>query len=143
MRKNHTAGRRVATTQVKESHKRKSISLPPKTMIIAVAAVVVIAVLCILLPRLFGNKANAVLAGAWSYQDSAEYSFDGKRHGMLKTEGMELKYTYKVSGDTLKLNFKDKIATDATYTFKIVTDTLILEGGEGTTGGSYQLDRVK
>ena len=50
-------------------------------------------------------------------------------------------YTYKKDDQKIIMDFKDKIIHDATYTYKLENDTLILKGEEGTMGGEYTLKK--
>ena len=161
MEKTVKEGKRVATgkrvqhsevqsSEVSESRrsagrskaKRAPVQISKKTLLIIVAAVVLVAALCILLPRVIGSKDAALLEGTWAYGDEATYSFDGKRSGRMDVDDMHFEYTYTASDGKLKLNYKDKVVEDATYEFKVFDGQLTLIGGEGTTGGTYQLTRM-
>ena len=110
--------------------------------IVIAAAVVLIAVLCILLTRMVAVKNAKLVQGTWAYGNEVTYSFDGKKNGQFVMEDMHFDYTYKVSKGQLKMNYKDETVVDATYQFTVEGNQLTLIGGEGTAGGTYQLTRV-
>lgn len=48
----------------------------------------------------------------------------------------------KIKDNQLYIDFVNESAHDATYEFSVKGDTLILIGGEGTIGGTYELTKV-
>ena len=51
-------------------------------------------------------------------------------------------FTYEIKDNQLYIDFVNESAHDATYEFSVKGDTLILIGGEGTIGGTYELTKV-
>ena len=103
-------------------------------LVLIMIAIVTIAIINILKPV-------DALKGTFKYCENVKYEFDGKGSGAMYDSGTEYKYTYIIEGDTLKIDFKPENIYDATYTFKIESNTLTLIGREGTTGGEYLLEK--
>ena len=103
-------------------------------LIIIIVAIIAIATISILKPV-------DELQGTFRYNESVKYEFNGKGKGAMYDNETEYKYAYSVDGNILKIDFKDEVIYDATYTFNITDNTLTLIGGEGTTGGEYVLER--
>jgi len=99
----------------------------------AVLLVVVVAVFC-----LARNHAKD-LRGTWVYSSNTEYDFDGRDKGAMYTGGEKYDFTYKARGKVLTVTYEDPTLETATYQFRIEGNILTLVGGEGTTGGEYQL----
>lgn len=113
---------------------------------------ILMAVLCLALALTFvACKTKSELIGAWDYNNNTEYSFEEDGTGALtviqtnngKTEEKAYEYTYKISGNQVKIDFEANIIQDCSYTFTVEGDKLTFVGGEGTDKGTYQLNRVK
>lgn len=59
----------------------------------------------------------------------------------MRLEELRYDYKYKIKGDKLNIDFKDDAIKDCSYTFQIDDNKLMLTGGEGTVGGTYDLHR--
>ena len=81
------------------------------------------------------------IEGTFIYNDSVKYEFDGNGNGAMYDSENEFEYTYSIKNGKLELNFKLDALHDATYDFILDGDTLKLIGGEGTTGGEYNLKK--
>ena len=56
-------------------------------------------------------------------------------------EDIHYEYSYEIKGDTLFMDFDNKVVHDCSYIFDIKGSELTLIGGEGTTGGTYVLHK--
>lgn len=83
------------------------------------------------------------LSGTWVYDDYMNFEFDGKKSGYMHLGDLEYDYRYKVRRNRLKLDFTDEAVEDCVYKYVINENNLTLVGGEGTTGGTYQLQRKR
>ncbi len=115
------------------------------------AVLAVLAIIILLICRGCGNKVGssvgtAELSGNWKYDEYTVYEFDGEGSGCMCLDGnTHYEFTYTVSEDVLKLDFKADYVTDCEYTFKIDKDTLTLVGGNGTAnpGQEYVLAKIE
>lgn len=92
------------------------------------------------------NHSNAIrelkqFQGTWKYDEYTQYEFDGSGNGCMCLENLHYEYTYTVKGNKLKLDFKDNVVRDCTYAFLIKDDSMTINGGEGTVGGTYKLHK--
>ena len=95
----------------------------------------------VIVQRHVERKAAAALNGTFVI-GATEYEFDGRGSGCLHVEdAYHYAYTYKIRRETLRINYKAAEVHDAVYTFSLDGDTLTLIGGEGTAGGTYELQR--
>ena len=112
-----------------------------KLLILAGAAIVIVIV--ILLVLLIGGPKKDELVGIWKYDQYTEYEFSEDGKGCLCLDDVHYEYKYKISGDNLKLDFTEDVVRDCEYKFGVDGDTLVLTGGEGTDGGTYQLKKIQ
>lgn len=82
---------------------------------------------------------DSALVGTWGYDEYTRYEFASDGSGQMLLDDTSYPFAYSIDGDQLYLDFADDTVTDATYTFTTVDNQLTLEGGEGTTGGRYEL----
>lgn len=66
----------------------------------------------------------------------------GKGSGAMLLTLADYDFTYEIKDNQLYIDFVNESAHDATYEFSVKGDTLILIGGEGTIGGTYELTKV-
>lgn len=88
------------------------------------------------------NIAINALAGTWDLDSNTTYEFDGKGSGAMLLTLADYDFTYEIKDNQLYIDFVNESAHDATYEFSVKGDTLILIGGEGTIGGTYELTKV-
>lgn len=81
------------------------------------------------------------LMGVWKYDEYTKYEFDGKENGCLRFEELQYEFTYSIKDDVLKMDFADPAVHDCEYTFSTNGNSLTLIGGEGTSGGTYSLEK--
>lgn len=138
-----------------DTHGKKSGRLAKWIWIVVACAVVVIAVALGVFFRIRSSAPetspasqadvstgeNVDLAGVWAYSEYTRYTFYEDGTGSMQLDDMEFPYQYRVDGDQLYLDFESDSLLDATYTYTLEGTTLTIEGGEGTTGGTYQLTR--
>ena len=82
------------------------------------------------------------LAGKWDFDGTTAYEFDSKGSGAMLLTLADYDFTYEIKDNQLYIDFVNESAHDATYEFSVKGDTLILIGGEGTIGGTYELTKV-
>lgn len=83
------------------------------------------------------------LAGTWSADDITLLEFEANGSGRLILPEEEYAFTYTLKDDQLKLDFASSRASDGTYTVSLMFDTLELNGGRGTIGAAFTLQRVE
>lgn len=89
-----------------------------------------------------GNRQEITqIQGTWQYDEYIKYEFDGEGSGCMCLEDLHYEYKYTVDNNELILDFKDESVHDCTYTFLIDGNALMLTGGEGTIGGTYELKK--
>lgn len=89
------------------------------------------------------NQKLMQFQGIWKYDEYTQYEFDGRGSGCMCLEDLHYEYVYAVNDNELRIDFKDDSVRDCTYTFLIKDDTMMITGGEGTVGGSYELYKEK
>jgi len=112
-----------------------------RNTIFIIASVVVIMLIVGVFAFLLLRNHNDIIKGTWVYDQYTQYEFDGKIDGCMCLEELHYEFTYTVKGDKLKMDFEDPSVHDCEYKFKIDGNSLILIGGEGTTGGTYNLKK--
>ena len=119
----------------------------PLWIILVIVGVLVIAIAAGLF---FAQKAKEErikpIVGNWEYDEYVQYIFESNGKGHLFLDQKDIyEYTFDVNGDQVSLDFPDNAEVkmmDCVYTFKVDGNKLTLIGGEGTTGGEYQLTLV-
>lgn len=83
------------------------------------------------------------ITGTWTLDGVTSYRFDGDGTGALLLPESEYAFTYRLEGEALTIDFESVRAHDGTYRAGMGGDGLILAGGEGTIGGTYEFTKVK
>lgn len=82
------------------------------------------------------------IVGTWRMDNFTAYLFEKDGTGAMLLTNSRYDYTFKIKGDDLYIDYKDDMLGDGCYTFAVEGDTLILTGGEGTSGRTYVLTKV-
>jgi len=122
----------------KKPTKRKYKRNKKMFLIVIILLVIIVATISIFV---FGGSSNSELLGVWRYDQYTEYEFSEKGQGCLCVDDVHYEYRYKVSGNTIKLDFVDDVVRDCEYTFSVEGKSLTLIGGEGTDKGTYKLSK--
>lgn len=105
-------------------------------IIILILALIIVLCVIIFKPK---NMGLDLLTGVWKYDEYTQYEFDGSGNGCMRLDTVHYEYTYSVSDNKVKLDFKDDAVHDCTYSFTINEENLTLVGEDGTVGGTYNL----
>ena len=103
---------------------------------------ILLLLLLIVLAFVFFKKDNP-LQGRWSMDDITIYEFQEGNQGKMILPSAEYEFTYQIKDQSVSIDFAYEGAKDAKYIFEVEGDTLILEGGNDTTKGTYTLDRCE
>lgn len=76
---------------------------------------------------------NKSITGKWDYDTVTVYRFDKDGKGALELPNDIYAFTYKTDGDKLSVDFENESATDSTYTYTVIKDTLTLVSDDGRT----------
>ena len=110
-------------------------------MIVSLLALLFVVLIIVLICKGCSGRIDA-LAGKWDFDGTTAYEFDGKGSGAMLLILADYDFTYEIKDNQLYIDFVNESAHDATYEFSVKGDTLILIGGEGTIGGTYELTKV-
>lgn len=124
-------------TKITERHKRRLI-YEKRIIICIVIGFCILAAL--LISGLFSSKPEKI-KGTWAYDSYTRYEFDGKKDGCMYLGELDFEYKYTVKGNKITMDFIDEDIQDCVYTFKLDEDKLIITGGKGTAGGTFELKR--
>ncbi len=102
-----------------------------KIIIMIILILILIFVITILM---LGGKPTSKksIVGTWTTDGVTIYEFNRNKTGKLIVSVGEYPFTYKISGDTLEIDFENEKSTDSKYTYKFDDNKLILEGDNGT-----------
>lgn len=128
---------RIKARKIKQKKRRQKRII----CLIILGFIILVAVLMGIMSIISRLDLNAV-EGTWIYDAYTSYEFDGKGNGCMHLEELSYEYTYTVKDNELTINFKDDSVRDCTYVFSIKDDTLTIVGGEGTVGGTYELQKA-
>ena len=126
--------------QIKKKHKIIIIVL----LICAIGVVILIAGGLVIKENVVERnliKDENSIVGSFRYNENVKYEFKANNYGALYDGNDKYKYTYTADNEVLTLDFQNEAVQDASYTYKLKDGTLILQGGEGTTGGEYVLKK--
>lgn len=122
-----------------ERKRKNSKTFKIKLLIVFILIAMVAVISIIAINKSIQSKND--LNGVFTYNEKVKYEFNGRTKGAMYDGNDRYTYTYRVEKDKLIIDFKNEAVYDATYTFKLEEDTLMLIGGEGTTGGEYILKK--
>lgn len=129
-------------TEIKNNRKKKNKLLLVVCMVVAVILFVLVVVFIVKFKGDF-NKQNSqseyiqeekTLIGVWTTDGVTVYEFEENGNGTLKLPLSEYKFTYKIEGNNLFINFESKETRDSNYEYFFEKENLILKGIKGTTG---------
>ena len=112
-------------------------------------AVVVIALIILSISLLSPKSDNKdsptmdALSGVWVYDQYTKYEFDGYGNGCMCLDDVHYEYTYEIIKNTVQIDFENEAVHDCSYDFTVDENQLTIIGGEGTTGGTYKLNKSK
>ena len=130
-------GRYLSPTRKTAIKRRKR----QRAVIVSLLALLFVVLIIVLICKGCSGRTDA-LAGKWDFDGTTAYEFDGKGSGALLLTLADYDFTYEIKDNQLYIDFVNESAHDATYEFSVKGDTLILIGGEGTIGGTYELTKV-
>ena len=110
---------------------------PCKASITVVISIAIVTVALIAGIVALSHKRQS-LVGTWVYDEYTQYVFEKDGNGCLEVDDTHYEYTYRISKNTLILDFSEDIVRDCAYRFSIHKNELTLIGGENTDGGTYQ-----
>lgn len=90
---------------------------------------------------LFRFKGDPSLTGSWRYGEKTVYTFNSNGTGEMKLQYDAYPFRYQLKEDEILIDYEDKTISDAVYKYQITENTLVLNGGEGTSGGVYELKK--
>lgn len=85
---------------------------------------------------------KAEITGSWTVDGYTGYRFEEDGTGALVLPEKEYAFSYTLEDDQLSIDFESSRASDGTYTVIVEADALTMTGGEGTIGGTYELERI-
>ena len=128
--------------RIKEKHQKRRKQEKYIAIIFGILLFVGIAVSIIALKGSGNNEElTKEMQGLWIYDSITSYQFDAENKGVLRVEDQEYHFTYKVRRDKVRINFNDDIVKDCVYGVSFENGYLYLEGGKGTMGGVYELEK--
>ena len=130
-------GRYLSPTRKTAIKRRKR----QRAVIVSLLALLFVVLIIVLICKGCSGRIDA-LAGKWDFDGTTAYEFDGKGSGAMLLTLADYDFTYEIKDNQLYIDFVNESAHDATYEFSVKGDTLILIGGEGTIGGTYELTKV-
>ena len=130
-------GRYLSPTRKTAIKRRKR----QRAVIVSLLALLFVVLIIVLICKGCSGRTDA-LAGKWDFDGTTAYEFDGKGSGAMLLTLADYDFTYEIKDNQLYIDFVNESAHDATYEFSVKVDTLILIGGEGTIGGTYELTKV-
>jgi len=123
--------------------KRRS-SRRNRILMISGLIVLILALIIISLSKNDAGPQAKELKGTWIYNENTSYSFNGRGKGSLDMIDVSLRFTYYAENGIITIDFEDVTVQDCQYLYRIDNDDVMtLTGGEGTTGGEYELTRKK
>ena len=129
-------------TEIKNNRKKKNKLLLVICIVIAVILSVFVVVFIV---KFKGNinkqnieseniQQGKTLMGVWTTDGVTVYEFKENGNGTLKLPLSEYKFTYKIEGNNLFINFESKETRGSNYEYFFEEENLILKGIKGTTG---------
>ncbi|MBQ2836247.1 MAG: hypothetical protein IJE68_05380 [Clostridia bacterium] len=125
-------------TEIKNNRKKRN-------KLLLVIAVILSVLVVVFIVKFKGNinkknieseniQQEKTLIGVWTTDGVTVYEFKENGNGTLKLPLSEYKFTYKIEGNNLFINFESKETRDSSYEYFFEKENLILKGIKGTTG---------
>ena len=88
------------------------------------------------------SQSKDSIVGTWLYADGTKYQFDDDMTGGMFVGDYKYAYTYTISGNELSIDYSNDEVHDSVYTFSFEDGKLKLNGGKGTAGGEFLLEKT-
>ena len=134
-------GRYLSENERLKRRKKRRQQLMIRRGIVGGVALAILILIIVLIVKGCSGGTDA-LAGKWDVDGVTFYEFNGKGKGALILPNSTYDFTYEIEENQLIIDYKDDSVHDGSYTFEVNDDKLILIGGEGTVGGTYELTKV-
>ena len=99
--------------------------------IIIIFIVIIILIIALLI---FKKITKNPLIGTWTTDGITVYQFKNKNTGSLIVPLSEYKFTYKIDGNKLYIDFENEKSNDSDYEYSFKDNKLILKGINKTSG---------
>ena len=114
-----------------------------RIMVMSIFSIAVVGIVMVMVLTIKSLFVPDELKGSWALDEVTSYVFDGEKNGAMLVSESKYRFTYKVKGKTLIVDYESDILVDGEYKFKVKKDVLNLIGGEGTSGDTYELTKMK
>lgn len=142
------------SNRVRRVSKRRKQILTRRWAIIGVAVVILVLSIVLIFKACSGSDtskdnpkdnvaSSELFLGKWDTDGSTFYQFAEDGKGTIIQPNATFGFTYEIKGDQLMIDYEPLFMNDCTYTFEFSNEKLILKGGEGTIGGTYELTKVE
>ena len=108
---------------------------------IALAILIFIIVIIVLICRGCSGASDSII-GKWDVDGTTFYEFYDNGNGTMILPGASYGFTYTIEEDQIHIDYTNESVRDGSYAFSVDGDKMILAGGEGTIGGTYELTRI-
>ena len=132
--------RYIEAERLRRKKKRRRQLRIRRSIAAGVALTILILIIVLITKGCSGGKKEII--GIWRLDNSTTYQFEKDGTGAMLLSNSQYEYTFKVKGENLHIDYQDDILVDGSYKFTVEGDTLILSGGEGTSGDTYELVRI-
>ncbi len=109
------------------------------SLIVVIAVVVAIVIINLTLRK--NESKTDELVGLWIYDSITSYEFTSEDRGVMHVEEQDYEFFYVLRGTCLKIKFDSDLVQDCVYEMSIDGNILTIIGKEGTTGGTYELEK--
>lgn len=125
--------------QLREIKRRYLAKKRRKQMILRLGITIMLVVVLVIVVVILFQKDE--LKGAWNYDETTVYQFDGDGKGKLVLPSKNYEFNYEINKNELFIDFVDEKARDFVYKFDAEEDALILVDEKGDEKVTYTMKR--
>ena len=103
-----------------------------KKKFVVMLIIVIIIIIVSLLFLVLRKPQKETLLGSWITPGGTIYEFNEDNKGIMIVPLSEYKFTYKIDGNKLSIDYESEKANDADYEYSIKNNKLVLKGKRGT-----------
>lgn len=133
-------GRHLIDSQRPRRKKRRRQLMRQRSVAAGIALAILIFII-VLICRGCSGASDSII-GKWDVDETTFYEFYDNGNGTMILPGTSYGFTYTIEEDQIHIDYTNESVRDGSYTFTVDGDKMILAGGEGTIGGTYELTRI-
>ena len=97
-----------------------------------ISTIFIILLVIVVFTLIIVTKLHKSIVGTWISDGGTIYEFQKSNRGFMRTSIAEYKFTYKITGNIVSIDFEDSDLIDTDYEYQIENNKCIMKSNRGT-----------